>query len=176
MGMVATRTLRLDAAGQKMVEANIGLIGWFMGLGRCAMYKERLGSDEVFAVLSLGLCKACASYEPASGALSSYCYRIFANDLSNRLRAEDRQVAANFGSGDCTIPGRESGGLDEDESRQLRERVKRLAPAQMAAVEAVLDGKELVEHSAERGRCRSCAGANYQGGVKRLREMYRQSA
>lgn len=81
------KQLVLTEQQQELVEKNMKLVYFFAEkfVGMCA-----LDRDEIHSVLSFGLCKAAATFDPEKAKLSTYATRCMRNELFMRLRQEKK--------------------------------------------------------------------------------------
>lgn len=81
------KPLHLTEEQQRLAEENINLVYFYAEkfVKTCNLDKE-----EIQAVMMFGLCKACATWNPARSKLSTYATRCMRNELFMRLRQEKR--------------------------------------------------------------------------------------
>lgn len=79
-----TKPLKLTEAQCRLVEENLGLVGYT--LTRYRIFG--LDGDDAFQVGTLGLIRAATKYDPTRGAFSTFAVRCILNELRRELRKQ----------------------------------------------------------------------------------------
>jgi RNA polymerase sigma factor (sigma-70 family) len=78
--------MRLNDKQQRLVEANLGLVGQVIkdkvrDVNRIGLFTY----DDLYQIGSVGLCKAAATYQNGRGCFSTYAYRLIRNEIYDAL-------------------------------------------------------------------------------------------